>query len=81
MPKKYADKKVKDEHYEVGDPVYYSVPKKSKLNLGWKSDYLIFEKSSPVNFRIKHQLDGSVIPCIADNICKAQVDKWEIPIS
>ena len=28
--KKYADKKAKDEQYEVGDPVYYSVPKKEQ---------------------------------------------------
>ena len=73
--KKYADKKAKDEHYEVGDPVYYSVPKKSKLSLGWKPYYRITEKSSPVNLRIKHKLDGSVIPCHVDNIRKAQVDK------
>ena len=32
-----------------------------------------------MNFKIKHQLDGSVIPCHADNIRKAKVDTWEIP--
>ena len=72
--KRYADKKAKDEHYEVGDPVYYSIPKLSKLNLGWKPYYCIIEKSSPVNFKIKHQLDGSVIHCHAENIRNATVD-------
>ena len=77
--KKYADRKAKDDHFEVGDPVYYSIPKPNKLSLGWKPYYRIIEKSSPVNFKIKHQLDGSVIPCHADNIRKAKVDTWEIP--
>ncbi|MCG8033371.1 MAG: DDE-type integrase/transposase/recombinase [Candidatus Thiodiazotropha taylori] len=77
--KKYADRKAKDIKFEVGDPVYYSIPKKSKLNLGWRPYYRIIEKTSPVTFKIKHQLNGSVLSCHADNIRKANVDKWEIP--
>ena len=77
---KYADRKAKDIQFEVGDPVYYKVHnKKSKLNLNWKPYYRILEKTSPVTYKIKHQLDGSVIKVHAENIRKAHVDEWQTP--
>ena len=77
---KYADRKAKDIQFEVGDPVYYKVNnKKSKLNLNWKPYYRILEKTSPVTYKIKHQLDGSVIKVHAENIRKAHVDEWQTP--
>ena len=77
---KYADRKAKDIQFEVGDPVYYKVHnKKSKLNLNRKPYYCILEKTSPVTYKIKHQLDGSVIKVHAENIRKAHVDEWQTP--
>ena len=77
---KYADRKAKDIQFEVGDRVYYKVHnKKSKLNLNWKPYYRILEKTSPVTYKIKHQLDGSVIKVHAENIRKAHVDERQTP--
>ena len=77
---KYANKKAEEVQLEVGDPVYYQVHNKpSKLHNNWKPFFRIIEKTSPVNFKIKNQLDGSVLPCHAENIHKAQVDEWQIP--
>lgn len=77
---RYADTKAKKVQFEIGDPVYYKVHnKKSKLNLNWKPYYRVIAKLSDVNYKIKHQLDGSIVTVHAENIRKAHVDDWQIP--
>ena len=78
---KYADRNSKLIAFEVGDPVLYKVRKKgSKLNVDWKPYFRIIEKTGPVTFVLKHQLDGTIINKVhAQDIRKAPVDDWEIP--
>lgn len=77
---KYADRNAKEISLEVGDPVYYKVHnKKNKLNLNWKPYFRILEKTSPVSFILKNQLDGSTVKVHPQDIRKAHVDQWETP--
>ena len=39
----------------------------------------IIEKTSPVSFHLKNQLDGSATKAHAENIRLANIDNWEIP--
>ena len=57
---KYADKNAKEVELKVGDPVYYqNKERKFKLAQKWKPYYRIIEKTGPVSFIIKNQLDGT----------------------
>ncbi|MCG8078877.1 MAG: DDE-type integrase/transposase/recombinase [Candidatus Thiodiazotropha taylori] len=77
---KYADRNAKDVKFDIGDPVYYKVHHKSnKLNLDWKPYFRILEKTSPVTYVLKNQLDGSTVRVNARDIRKAHVDDWKIP--
>lgn len=77
---KYANRNTHEVQLEIGDPVYYKVHKRpSKLHNNWTPYYRIIDKTTPVNFKIKNQLDGSVISCHANDIFKAHVDEWKIP--
>ena len=66
--------------FQFGDPVYLKQhQRKSKLEGRWCPYYRNIEKTSPVNFHLKKQLDGSVTKAHAENIRLANIDNWEIP--
>ena len=46
---------------------------------GWYPYYRIIKKTSPVNFVIKNQLDGSSVDVHAENIWLVQIDEWPLP--
>ena len=61
--KRLYDRRASESNFEEGDPVYYhditNTPGMSdKLNIKWKPFYRIVEKTSPVNYRIRHQITG-----------------------
>ncbi|CAG2210600.1 unnamed protein product [Mytilus edulis] len=57
--KQNADKNRQEINLEIGDPVYFKNHlRKSKLDTKWKPYYRIIEKTSPVTFVLKNQLDG-----------------------
>ena len=77
---KYANKNSEYTEFQVGDPVYLKQQqRKSKLEGRWCPYYRIIEKTSPVSFHLKNQLDGSVTKAHAENIRLANIDNWEIP--
>lgn len=78
---KYANKHTKNVEYNVGDPVYYKNFSQGKLLNRWYPYYRIIKKTSPVNFVIKNQLDGSTENVHAENIRLAHIDVWPIPKS
>jgi IS30 family transposase len=52
--KMYFDRKAKPKSLEIGSKVLLLLPvKKNKLLLHWKGPYVVQEKMSPVNYRIK----------------------------
>ncbi|CAC5377435.1 unnamed protein product [Mytilus coruscus] len=54
--------------------------KKSKLDTKWKPYYRIIEKTSPVTFVLKNQLDGSVARKVhLEHFKKVKIDEWVIP--
>ena len=53
--------------------------RKSTLEGRWYPYYRIIEKTSPVSFHLKNQLDGSVTKAHTENIRLANIDNWEIP--
>ena len=77
---KYANKHAQNIKYSVGDPVYYKNFVVGKLEgRRWYPYYRIIKKTSPVNFVIKNQLDGSTVDVHAENIRLAQIDEWPLP--
>ena len=78
---KYANKHAKNVEYNVGDPVYYENFNQGKRLNGWYPYYRIIKKTSPVNFVIKNQLDGSTENVHVENIRLANIDVWPIPTS
>ena len=77
---KYADRSATEVNFEVGDPVFYkNHNKKNKLDVNWRPYWRILQKTSPVTYIIKHQLDGSTTKVHAEHIRKAHVDDWTIP--
>lgn len=78
---KYANRHTKNVEYNVGDPVYYKNFSQGKLLNRWYPYYRIIKKTSPVNFVIKNQLDGSTENVHAENIRLAHIDVWPIPKS
>lgn len=76
---KYADKGTKIVDYKVGDPVYYeNKRRKGKLGQKWKPYYRVIEKTGPVSYIIKNQLDGSLSRVYAGDLMLANVDDWQI---
>ena len=76
---KYADKGAKPIDFKVGDPVYYqNKQRKGKLGQKWKPYFRIIEKTGPVSFIIKNQLDGSTSRVYAGDLMLANVDDWKI---
>ena len=77
---KYANKNSEHTEFQVGDPVYLKQQqRKSKFEGMWCPYYRILEKTSPVSFHLKNQLDGSVRKAHAENIRLANICNWEIP--
>ena len=77
---KYADRNSQYTEFQVGDPVYLKQQqRKSKLQGRWCPYYRIIEKTSPVSFHIKNQLNGTVTKTHAEHIRLANLDEWEIP--
>lgn len=77
---KYANRGTKEIHFEVNDPVYYkNNQRKGKLDIKWKPFYRVIEKTGPVSYIIKNQLDGSTSRVHAEMLRHANIDEWEIP--
>ena len=52
--------------------------KKGKLDVRWRSYYVVVEKTGPVSYRIKHQLTGSVTKAHTEHLRAASIEEWEI---
>ena len=77
---KYADRNSKHTDFQVGDPVYVKQQQqKSKLQGRWQPYYRIIEKTTPVSFRIKNQLDGTLTKVHTEHLRLANIDEWDIP--
>ena len=71
--------KTKDVTFKVGDLVYYrNHHKKEKLDMRWWPYYVVVEKTSPVSYRIRDQLIGSVSKAHAEHLRAASIEEWEI---
>ncbi|CAC5423266.1 unnamed protein product [Mytilus coruscus] len=79
--KQNADKNRQEINLEIGNPVYYKNHlRKNKLDTKWKPYYRIIEKTSPVTFVLKNQLDWSVARKVhLEHLKKAKIDEWVIP--
>ena len=72
--------KTKDVEFEVGDLVFYkNHQRKSKLDIHWKPNYVVIEKTGPVSYRIRDQLTSSVTKVHAEHLRAASIEKWDIP--
>lgn len=77
---KYHDRGVKQMDYQIGDPVYYkNNRRKGKLDVKWHPYHRIIEKTGPVSYVIKNQLDGSTSRVHAEQLRLANLEKWDIP--
>ena len=77
---KYADRGSKPVDFQVGDPVYYKRhQRRNKLEGKWQPYYRVVEKTSPVTYVIRNQLDGVVVKVHAEHLRLAKVEEWEIP--
>ncbi|CAC5394092.1 unnamed protein product [Mytilus coruscus] len=78
---KYANKNAKEVKFKVGDLVYLKHHRKqNKRQANWRPYYRIIEKTSPVSFIVKNQLDGSITETHAEHLRPAVcIDEWEIP--
>lgn len=73
------DRKAQKVEFQVGDPVFYwNFTKSSKLEQNWLPHFRILSKSSPVNFKIKHQISQKVYDVHANNLKLANLE-WNIP--
>ena len=77
---KYADRGSKPVDFQVGDPVYYKRhQRRNKLEGKWQPYYRVVEKTSPVTYVIRNQLDGVAVKVHAEHLRLARVEEWEIP--
>ena len=61
---KYADRGSKPVDFRVGDLMYYKRhQRRSKLEGKRQPYYRVVEKTSPVTYVIRNQLDGMVVKC------------------
>lgn len=78
--KQNADRNSKDVEFQVGDPVYIRNHRRSnKLDTKWSPYYRILEKTGPVSFIIKNQMDGTTTKTHARHLKLAKIDEWQIP--
>ena len=76
----YANQNSEYTEFQIGDPVYLKQQqRKSKLEGRQCPYYRIIEQTSPVSFKLKNQLDGTVTKAHAEHIRLANVVDWEIP--
>ena len=79
---KYTDRGSKPVDLQVGDPVYYKRhQRRNKLEGKWQPYYRVAEKTSPVTYVIRNQLDGVAVKVHAEHLRLAKVEEWEIPTS
>ena len=77
---KYTDRGSKPVDFQVGDPVYYKRhQRRNKLEGKWQPYYRVVEKTSPVTYVIRNQLDGVAVKVHAEHLRLAKVEEWEIP--
>ena len=77
---KHADRGSKQVDCQVGDPVYYKRhQRRNKLEGKWQPYYRVVEKTSPVTYVIRNQLDGVAVKVHAEHLRLARVEEWEIP--
>lgn len=80
--KDQADKKSKDEEFQVGDPVYLKNNRRqNKLDKKWLPYYRIIEQKGPVSFVIKNQLTGATTKYHARQLRLADISHWPISFS
>ena len=57
---------------------YENKQRKGKLGQKWKPYYRIVEKTDPVSYIIKNQLDGSLSRVYVGDLMLAYIDDWKI---
>ena len=73
------DENADDAHFKVGDPVYVkNHTRKSKLDNYASGFYRIVEQKSPFTFKVRNQLDGTVLDKNARHMRHAKIDSWKI---
>ena len=53
--------------------------RRNKLEGRWKPYYRVVDKTSPVTYVIRNQLDGVTVRVHAEHLRLAKVEEWEIP--
>ncbi|XP_065928361.1 uncharacterized protein [Magallana gigas] len=77
--KAQADKKSKDENFQVGDPVYLKNNRRqNKLDKKWLPYYRIIEQKGPVSFVVRDQLTGLTTKCHARQLRLADISHWPL---
>lgn len=67
------------ETFEVGDPVFLRRHvRNTKLQDKWKKYYKIYQKTGPVSFVLKNQVDGTLTKAHAEHLRRAK-SEWKIP--
>ena len=76
---KYHDRNAKNVTFEIGDPVFYKNNRtRGKLDAKWKPYYRVIDKTGPVSYVIKNQLDGSTSRVHVEMLRPAKLDWDEI---
>ena len=57
---------------------YENKQRKGKLGQKWKPYYRVVEKTGPVSYIIKNQLDGSLSRVYAGDLMLANIDDWQV---
>ena len=77
---RYADRGSKQGDFQIGDPLYCKHhQRKNKLEGKWKPYNRVIEKTSPVKYVIRNQLDGVVVKTHAEHLRIAKIENWDIP--
>ena len=62
-------KKQSVQEFQVGDPVYHQQQQHySKLQARWYPYYRVTEKTTPITFHLKSQLDGTITKAHAEHL-------------
>ena len=76
---RYADRGTKEVNYNLGDAVFCrNNQRKNEFVSKWRPYYRVVEKSGPVSYLIKDQLDGSTAKVHAESLRLANVTDWQI---